>query len=167
MKNDKITIYMLPLGQKIFCMITLGIGMLFLSLPLLFPEVKLNWQAILPMIIFNIFFAYGIFVLKFARIVFDGERGVLKLHDFWVRSIPLQDIKVVERDDYIYGGGRSGLHCRIYIELINGKKKEIVLSVPRGAKRKSWLEHIDQEIADLNKRIDEWYMEYRKKNKKR
>ena len=64
----------------------------------------------------------------FSRIVFDGEQGVLKLCDFWVRRIPLQDIKVVERDDYIYGeGSRKGPHCWIYVELINGKKKRIGL----------------------------------------
>ena len=33
--------------------------------------------------------------------------------------------------------------------------------------RKMWLEYVDEEIERLNRRIDEWYMEYRKANKKR
>ena len=168
MKNDKITIYTMPLGQKIFGAITLGICILFFSLPLLLPGSKINWQGILALTCLDILLAYLIFLSFFRRVVFDGERGVLKLCDFWVRSIPLQDIKVVERGDSIYGGGsRSAPYCYIYIELINGKKKETALTVPRGAKRKSWLEHIDQEITNLNERIDNWYMEYRKQNKKR
>ena len=97
-------------------------------------------------------FAYVIFTSWFVRIVFDGEKSVLKLYDFRVRTIPLQNIKAVKRDEDIYSA-RYGVHCRINIELISGEEKRIGLSIPRGAKRKSWLEHIDQEIANLNKRI--------------
>ena len=167
MKNDKITIYMMPWGIKVFCTIVFGFAILCCSLPfMLMPDIKLEWQAILVVIMLGIFFAYAIFVSFFSRIVFDGERGVLKLCDFWVRTIPLQDIKVVERDNYIYNG-RYGPHCWIHIERISGKKGSIALSIPLFFGRKSWLEHIDQEITDLNKRIDDWYREYRKKNKKR
>ena len=166
MKNDKITIYTMPLSQKIFSTIVFGCASLFLFWAIFASGDKLEWYATLYLIIFDMIFAYVIFTSWFARIVFDGEKSVLKLCDFRVRTIPLQNIKVVKRDEDIYSA-RYGVHCRINIELISGEEKRIGLSVPRGAKQKSWLEHIDQEIADLNKRIDNWYMEYRKQNKKR
>ena len=162
--KDKMTIYLMSRGEKIFCTITLTLGSLFFFLPLEFMS-NLEWQAILGMITPWILLFYLNFVNLFSRIVFDGEQGVLKLCDFWVRRIPLQDIKVVERDDYIYGrGSRKGLHCWIYVELINGKKKRIGLSVPFFG-RKRWLDYVDGEIGKLNKYVDEWYMEYRKQNK--
>lgn len=155
MKNDKITIYMVsPLEKAVWTVIGL-FSMGALSIPFIMMsigELEVDWAIICGSIISGLILLYFIFLKFFKRIVYDERLGVLKLYHFRLRAIPLQDIKIMKRDKYIYGR-KFGRYCYIDLKLIGGGEKRIELSVPLFFGQKSWLEHIDQEIADLNKRI--------------
>lgn len=168
MKNQKTTIYTVsPLEKSVWtviCLLFIG----FMMVPLILMctgEMEAVWYGICGLIVSEISLFYIIFLNFFRRIVFDEERGLLKLCHFRVREIPIQDIKIVKRDEFIYYN-KAVRYCNIYVMLIEGTQKTIELAVPLIG-GKLWLEYTDEEIKRLNKRIDEWYMEYRKKNKKR
>ena len=167
MTRDKMIIYMHSPQRKLWITVVYLCIIMLLTLPFLVFALSVKgipWYGVVLIMLIDTLFLGTIFLVCFGAIVLDEERGMLLLRDFGVRSIPIQDIKVIKRDEYVYMH-RGGDYCCIDIQLIKGDKKRIHLDAPRIG-RKKWLEYIDEELARMNVRIDEWYMEYRKKNKK-
>ena len=138
MKNDKITIDIYPLSEKLTIIAAIIVVTAFLIISFIVDGIA--WWIIVCYFLGDIACMVGAYRILRSKIVLDESLEVLKLYDFRSRIIPVEEIKVIER------------------EITNGEKYEVQLEVKekfRGRAAGMWLNeyHIFMEIVDCDKEL--------------
>ena len=94
--KDKMTIYTHAISDKL----TISGVLLFVGVisTISLTAGEYSWEIYMMPIIMGIACSVGAYRIFRGRIELDEERGVLKLYDFRTRIIPVEEIKMVQRE---------------------------------------------------------------------
>lgn len=149
MKNDKITIDIYPLSEKLTIIAAIIFVTAFLIISFIVDGIA--WWIIVCYFLGEIACVVGAYRILRSKIVLDESLEVLKLYDFRSRIIPVEEIKVIEREDVPSAKGSIYYEFKI-ITYQNVVHDMHMLGPEKGSKR--W-KRVNDDLKRLNRRIKE------------